>query len=161
MTAYTKVLDEGRAYIVGIRSLDDDCTIEEEYMVVGNHQESMVSCDCRQFERVGILCSHALKILDVMNIKQLPDHYVLKRWTREARHGVVHDISGRHVLENPKLDASRRYKFLSHKFISLASQAADFEECFAFVDNALETLGQQVEQMVEVNTNIQSNLDRV
>ncbi|EEC68884.1 hypothetical protein OsI_37524 [Oryza sativa Indica Group] len=41
----------------------------------------------------------------------------------------------------------------------LASQAADFEECFAFVDNALETLGQQVEQMVEVNTNIQSNLE--
>jgi hypothetical protein len=29
---------------------------------------------------------HALKVLDLMNIKSLPPHYVLKRWTQE--HGV-------------------------------------------------------------------------
>ena len=106
-------------------------------MVIGDHSQGSVSCSCQQFVRVGIICSHAMKILDLMNIKQLPEHYVLKRWTREARSGVVQDIFGRHVVENPKLDASRRYKFLSQRFNSLASRAANFEECFEFLDNAL------------------------
>jgi hypothetical protein len=32
-----------------------------------------------------ILCAHGLKVLDLMNIKTLPTHYVFKRWTKEAQ----------------------------------------------------------------------------
>ena len=35
-----------------------------------------------------------LKVLDLMNIKSLPTQYVLKRWTREARSGTIHDSKG-------------------------------------------------------------------
>jgi hypothetical protein len=47
-----------------------------------------------------------------MDVKQLPDQYVLKRWTRETRHGITQDNVDRKVSEDPKLDATRRYKFL-------------------------------------------------
>lgn len=43
----------------------------------------------------------------MMNIKLLPDQYILKRWTREARCGTVQDIHGRNVLENLKIDAKQ------------------------------------------------------
>ncbi|XP_073151646.1 protein FAR1-RELATED SEQUENCE 5-like isoform X1 [Henckelia pumila] len=44
-----------------------------------------VVCGCMKFQSVGILCSHALKVLDCRNVKIVPSQYILKRWTRDAR----------------------------------------------------------------------------
>ncbi|XP_028052915.1 protein FAR1-RELATED SEQUENCE 5-like [Camellia sinensis] len=44
-----------------------------------NLQGPMVSCTCKLFESYGILCAHALKGLDMMNIKDIPKQYLLKR----------------------------------------------------------------------------------
>lgn len=57
----------------------------QEYIVVFNSSDNRVVCNCMKFESMGVLCSHALKVLDYRNIKVLPKQYVLKRWTREAR----------------------------------------------------------------------------
>ena len=86
----------------------------------------MVSCSCRLFERIGILCRHALKGLDLVNIKHLPERYILKRWTRDARSGIIQDMNGREIVENPKLDATLWYKNLCRIFFLLASRATDF-----------------------------------
>jgi hypothetical protein len=83
MSAYIKAVEHNE-YIVAIGSLDNESTFEEECRVVGNYSEQLVTCSCGQFERAGILCIHALKVLDVMNIKSLPERYILKRWTREV-----------------------------------------------------------------------------
>ncbi|KAK3158131.1 hypothetical protein QOZ80_2AG0133280 [Eleusine coracana subsp. coracana] len=56
-----------REYIVAILEK------ERQYKVSGNPSEQTVSCSCRKFETLGFLCSHALKILDTMDIKYLPD----------------------------------------------------------------------------------------
>lgn len=150
MAAYTKIPDDRSAYVVGITHLNAKSKHEKEYLVVvSDPTQGKVSCGCQQFERVGILCSHALKILDLMNIKQLPEHYVLKRWTREAQCGVVHDMFGRHVVEDPKQEASRRYKLLSQRFNSLASRATNSDDCFVFLDNALYALEKQMEEKWE------------
>lgn len=98
-----------------------------------------------------------MKVLDLINIKLLPDHYVLKRWTREAKFGTIHDNQGRSIIENPKLDAMLRYKFLSHKFLSLAYQAANYPECCSLMDNALDCLGRQVEDKISACTSILSD----
>ena len=36
---------------------------EEEWEVTGNPVEQTSSCSCGQFDRLGILCAHALKVL--------------------------------------------------------------------------------------------------
>jgi zinc finger SWIM domain-containing protein 3 len=59
-----------------------------------------------------------------MNIKSLPTHYVLKRWTREACSGKVQDNKGRDIIENPKLDELLNYKDMARKFNNLALRAA-------------------------------------
>ncbi|PPS10408.1 hypothetical protein GOBAR_AA10230 [Gossypium barbadense] len=56
-----------------------------EYTVSYNLSNNTVCCSCMQFEFIGVLCSHALKVLDYSNIRSLPSQYILKRWTREAR----------------------------------------------------------------------------
>jgi hypothetical protein len=52
------------------------------------------------------------------------------------------------VDENPKLDAVLRYKFLSLKFVILATQAASSEECCILIENALDSLCKQVEGLM-------------
>lgn len=55
------------------------------YTVLYSSEDDSVACNCMKFESVGILCSHALKVLDYRNIKIVPSQYMLKRWTRNAR----------------------------------------------------------------------------
>ena len=92
-----------------------------------------------------------------MNIKLLPNHYLLKQWTNEARCGTIQDTKGRNIIENPKLDAMLRYKFLSHKFHDFAYKAAADSECSLLVDNALDSLAKQIEDKMSGSTNILSD----
>jgi len=44
-----------------------------------------ISCSCSKFETMGLLCSHALKALTIKNICKIPESYILKRWTKDAK----------------------------------------------------------------------------
>ncbi|XP_043714415.1 protein FAR1-RELATED SEQUENCE 5-like [Telopea speciosissima] len=99
---YIKFRNESNAlyeYVVAVVEQEGD------FKVLCNLFESMVECSCRKFETFGILCCHALKILDVLDIKFIPEAYVLKRWTRAARDMVVKDNKGKQVEEDVHLDS--------------------------------------------------------
>ena len=91
----------------------------KDHRVIWNPFEKIVSCSCRKFERIGILCSHALKILDVMDIKVLPEKYILKRWTKDAKNETVQDFNGRDIKADTKLKVTSRYKFLGPMHVKL------------------------------------------
>jgi zinc finger SWIM domain-containing protein 3 len=55
------------------------------YKIIWNPSDQNLSCSCRKFETFGILCRHALKFFDVLDIKLIPDEYITKRWRRDAR----------------------------------------------------------------------------
>ncbi|KAK3139377.1 hypothetical protein QOZ80_5AG0382320 [Eleusine coracana subsp. coracana] len=44
-----------------------------------------LSCSCKKFETMGILCSHALSALGLKNVDRIPERYILKRWTKYVR----------------------------------------------------------------------------
>uniref|UniRef100_A0A2N9INJ9 Protein FAR1-RELATED SEQUENCE n=1 Tax=Fagus sylvatica TaxID=28930 RepID=A0A2N9INJ9_FAGSY len=83
---------------------------------------------CKKFEFVGILCFHALKVLDLRNIKIIPGKYFIKRWMKSAKVGSVEDVHGCIVEEDPRLVMSSRYKELSRTAIKLTTWAAESEE---------------------------------
>jgi len=143
MAVCTRVLGDNK-YAVAVGSLHDDLRFEVEHTVVGDLLNQTVCCSCGMFNRVGILCVHGLKVLDLMNIKMLPTHYILKRWTREARSGNIQDRHGRNVIENPKLEAQLRFKYLSHKFHNLAYKAAGSLECCLLLNNALDCFAHEL-----------------
>jgi hypothetical protein len=144
----TKALDGTNEYLV------EDFTYEEEYKVVSDPLKETVVCSCRQFDRIGILCSYALKVLDLMNIKSLPPQYVLKHWTWEARTITVQDNQARNIIKNPKMDAMLRLKYMSHKFLNLAHQIANSPECTMLVDNTFNILDKQITEKVNKSTSI-------
>lgn len=145
MAARANVLDVDK-YVVAIGSLHGDLTYEDERIVLGDNLNQTTTCSCRMFERTG------LKVLDLMNIKTLPTHYVLKRWTREARKGSILDKHGRNVVENPKLEAMLRYKELSHKFHTMAHKVANSAECCMLLENALDSVGPKLEEKINAST---------
>nr|XP_025877975.1 protein FAR1-RELATED SEQUENCE 5-like [Oryza sativa Japonica Group] len=148
MVACTTALEGNNCYLVAIGSLDENCTFEKEYKVVGDPLEQTSTCGCGMFSRTGILCAHALKVLDLMNIKSLPSQYVLKRWTRGARSGTVQDNHGRSIIENPRLNEMLRYKDMTRKFLNLALRAASHPGSTLLVNNALDILTKQVEEEI-------------
>ncbi|KAG8362812.1 hypothetical protein BUALT_Bualt16G0037600 [Buddleja alternifolia] len=62
--------------------------------VVFDKHKCEVQCSCHKFETMGILCKHALKALDFMNVGFLPESYIKKRWTKNVRNRVPYNESG-------------------------------------------------------------------
>ena len=79
MAACTTPLEGNNEYVVAVGSLDENCILEKEYKVTGDPVDQTSTCNCGQFNRIEILCAHALKVLDLMNIKLIPEQYILKR----------------------------------------------------------------------------------
>ncbi|XP_059437602.1 protein FAR1-RELATED SEQUENCE 5-like [Corylus avellana] len=71
-------------YIVALYEKD------KEYKVIFNRDNKIILCSCMKFETFGILCCHALKVFNLLDIKIIPDTYILKRWTREAKSGHIY-----------------------------------------------------------------------
>ncbi|XP_074304093.1 protein FAR1-RELATED SEQUENCE 5-like [Silene latifolia] len=44
-------------------------------------------CGCKMFEFRGILCRHIMKCLDVLDVKAIPDKYILDRWRKDLVRG--------------------------------------------------------------------------
>ncbi|XP_042499683.1 protein FAR1-RELATED SEQUENCE 5-like [Macadamia integrifolia] len=102
---------------------------------------------CKKYETFGILCCHCLKVLDVLDIKCIPDSYILRRWTRAARSMVVEDHKGKQVVEDVNLDCTQRYRYLSPQLVKIALQASNSVEGFALVKNGIKELCQQLESI--------------
>ncbi|XP_073360485.1 protein FAR1-RELATED SEQUENCE 5-like, partial [Aegilops tauschii subsp. strangulata] len=153
MAACTRVLDGNNKVGVAIGSLHGDLHFEEERIVIGDPLTKTASCSCGMFNRTGILCGHGLKVLDLMNIKTLPTHYVLKRWTREARNGSIQDRQGRNVVENLKFEAQLWYKGVSHKFHTMAHKVTNSLECRLILENALDCVGPQLDEKLDATMN--------
>ncbi|XP_078176653.1 protein FAR1-RELATED SEQUENCE 5-like [Carex rostrata] len=136
-------------YSIRISDLDDAYRSDKSYKVFGNPVNETISCSCYKFESFGLLCCHALKVLDAMNIKRLPEKYILKRWTNEANKDMVEDT---------KLIAARRKWELCRKFTEIASKAVGSEQLSTLVDSTLHTLGRQVDglDMILVPGNVQN-----
>ncbi|KAL6544224.1 hypothetical protein OROGR_010721 [Orobanche gracilis] len=82
-----KVQKEGTVttYIVGQATKD-----QSKWRTVSYDSDGVVvSCECKHFESIGLLCRHALCIMWLSHVTEIPDRYILRRWTIESRHRIV------------------------------------------------------------------------
>ncbi|XP_042515266.1 protein FAR1-RELATED SEQUENCE 5-like [Macadamia integrifolia] len=107
---------------------------EGNFNVECNPVGPTIACSCRKFETFGILCCHALKIFDVLDIKFIPANYVLRRWTRGGRSMIVKGDDGTQVEKDVNLDCTQRYRLLCPKLVRIASEASNSSEGYALVD---------------------------
>ena len=48
-----------------------------------------ISCSFKKFKSLGILCCHALRVFSIKNLTRIPSQYILKRWRKEAKKGMM------------------------------------------------------------------------
>ncbi|XP_020421308.1 protein FAR1-RELATED SEQUENCE 5-like [Prunus persica] len=58
------------------------------------------SCSCKRFEFVGIICKHILALFRRDQIEYMPDKYILKRWKKTAKSGLVSDANGNKIKDS-------------------------------------------------------------
>ncbi|XP_073287105.1 protein FAR1-RELATED SEQUENCE 7-like [Primulina huaijiensis] len=65
---------------------------DERNTVAFNTSNLNISCSCKMFEFEGVLCRHSLKVFQIMNTRELPSRYILHRWRKNAKYGILRDI---------------------------------------------------------------------
>ncbi|KAK4760089.1 hypothetical protein SAY87_023220 [Trapa incisa] len=68
-----------------------DMDDQKEHIVQFDSATLNVSCSCKKFESMGILCSHCLSCLHMKNVNVIPHQYILKRWTKIAKDRAAHE----------------------------------------------------------------------
>ena len=75
---------------------------EKAHIVWFDHLNSNISCSCKKFESLGILCCQALQVFSIKNLTRIPSQYILKRWTKEANKEMMTYEQDNHSLSNDK-----------------------------------------------------------
>ena len=52
------------------------------YVVKFNTPSFIISCSCKGFESMNLLCRHALRVTNVKEVTQIPNQHILKRCTK-------------------------------------------------------------------------------
>ncbi|CAM8963905.1 hypothetical protein QQ045_005365 [Rhodiola kirilowii] len=125
------------------------------YTVSMNISEMRASCSCQMFEYSGILCRHILTVFTVTNVLTVPHHYILKRWTRNAK-----TCAG---LDEPNVDPRRaesltaRFNNICREAVKLAEEGAICVETYDVAINALRDAGRKISAVQKSNAKPLSN----
>lgn len=134
---------------------DEECKCN---IVKFNCLEVKVTCSCKKYESTGILCSHALKVLDVRNVDRIPSHYILKRWTKSAKDRMVVDDHKQEIADQSKRRLSTFTCKAMYKTLHAISKSVAVEENQKIVENHLDMALKEVENVLKAKRTI--NLDR-
>lgn len=128
----------------------------KKYMVTLDSSNAMINCSCQKFNSMGILCSHALRIYNIKGILKIPDQYILKRWSKNARH-VIYE----HIISGSKKDSASNsttstaaadgllYRdAIMKSFYNLVLETQEHKEAQKMMWNLLEIGVQRVRQCV-------------
>lgn len=129
----------------------DDFEERQNFLVSWNEAALGIYCLCRSFEYRGFLCKHAILVLQMSGISSIPSHYILKRWTKDAKISQT-------VTEMPNSLHYRvqRFNELCKRAIKLGAEGSLSQEAY---DIAFQALEEALENCVGVNNSVRSVLE--
>lgn len=119
------------------------------YFVTLNVSEMNASCTCQMLEYSGILCRHVLTVFTVTNVLTLPSHYILKRWTKNAKSWV--GLDEQHADPQCIETLTTRFNKLCQEAFKLAEEGAVAPETYNAAISALREAGKKI---VSVKKNV-------
>lgn len=117
-------------------------------LVEFNPTETIVTCSCRKFESMGILCMHALKVLNNNNILSLPSKYILKRWTRFAKDGSVSSGQLATGGSGSQVSLTVRYSRVCRKALAVTLRSAVSKDALDVLEHGLDKIIAQMENVL-------------
>lgn len=139
--AVNKVKEDGTNTIYKVGKYDDQ---RRTHTVTFNLSETRACCSCQMFEFSGILCRHILKVFTISSIRILPSHYILDRWTRNAKSRVVLNERGTAMRANFRESVTLRYNNLCKQAIKCVEEGATSGESYDVALHALRAAWEKV-----------------
>ncbi|KAG6517140.1 hypothetical protein ZIOFF_020520 [Zingiber officinale] len=95
---------------------DGKRTMNKNHGVLYNTEEKEIQCICGSFQFRGILCRHALSVLKLQQVHEIPLRYVINRWKKDFKQLHALAQSSDDVIANNRID---RYDYLSMRCLQL------------------------------------------
>ncbi|XP_021892550.1 protein FAR1-RELATED SEQUENCE 3 isoform X1 [Carica papaya] len=134
-----RIEGDGAVSTFRVAKFEDD---NKAYIVTFNYPEMRANCSCQMFEYSGILCRHVLTVFTVTNVLTLPSHYILKRWTRNAKTSVGMDERSGDL--NGQESQTLRFNNLCREAIKYAEEGAIAIETYNVALGALREGGKKL-----------------
>lgn len=149
----SKADDDGEITTYQVAKFGED---HKAYYVRFNVLEMKASCSCRMFEFSGILCRHILAVFRVTNVLTLPSHYILKRWTRNAKSCIALDEHVNDVFSSYLESHTVRYNTLRHEAFKFVDEGAESVETYtvamAALEEAIEKVSKEMKNEGKIST---------
>ncbi|KAF7148204.1 hypothetical protein RHSIM_Rhsim03G0080800 [Rhododendron simsii] len=140
-------LFQNTAYKVIATNEDDDRVVYAVHRIKGSgsrvrevvvdKSSNHVRCSCKMFEYAGIPCRHMLAYFSRMQIDDLPNEYILRRWTKSAKAMRVRDDLGSGMKEICDTSLLERRNRLFQLATTLIDEAVLTEDTTEFVEELL------------------------
>ncbi|PKA66735.1 Protein FAR1-like sequence 5 [Apostasia shenzhenica] len=108
------------------------------YLVNYTASENRISCSCFMYEVSGILCRHMHRVLMVIGALTLPEDYIMKRWTRNAKSSIFSFEQFTSVLSNSYGALTLRFSDLFRDVIRFAEEGAASAVMYKIAKEALQ-----------------------
>ncbi|XP_074266872.1 protein FAR1-RELATED SEQUENCE 9-like [Silene latifolia] len=149
--------NEDTTKVFRVYPLDDPVS---HHVVTFDSAINLISCSCRKFDEVGMLCYHSLRVLHLSSVSDVPERYIKKRWSRYAKSEVwerLREQSSSIVPSDDRLSWRREILCNLHTLI-LQSQGSS--EARAFMDQVYTSACAGIRKILEQSrTNQNTNND--
>ncbi|XP_020421334.1 protein FAR1-RELATED SEQUENCE 7-like [Prunus persica] len=98
------------------------------------------SCSCKRFEFVGIICKHILALFRRDQIEYMPNKYILKRWKKTAKSGLVSDANGNEIKDSADPGLLIKWSTMSRLASDVVEDALMSEEGCELLSETLKSL---------------------
>ncbi|XP_035834134.1 protein FAR1-RELATED SEQUENCE 5-like [Helianthus annuus] len=131
-----------------------------EDFVMMREDDMTLYCTCKRFEQFGLLCSHIFCVLRMLDIREFPQRYILRRWTREAvPNSAPGAILGINETEDRYNEANRVVREITYSTESVINKlVTNFDALCSFRDHVVNYFKTADESVV--NAPIKSRRER-
>lgn len=140
------VLQQGKVYEVFV----SPNSIQKEYrprkhIVIVDLPNENYSCICGKFSKDGMLCSHVLKVMLDLNVRKIPEKYIIERWRKKER-----KETKKHIMQKENGDNSvLMFNVLSRKGADIASKASKRKRTYDYLVDELDKLEKNIDLMIQ------------
>lgn len=154
----SKAEDDGEVTTYQVAKYGED---HKAYHVKFNVMEMKAACSCQMFEFSGILCRHVLAVFRVTNVLTLPSHYILKRWTRNAKSSVTLEEHVNDAFSSYLESHTVRFNTLRHEAFKFVDEGAESVDSYTVAMAALEEASEKVSLEMKNEGRISSTNGRI
>ncbi|KAL2942095.1 Protein FAR1-RELATED SEQUENCE 1, partial [Bienertia sinuspersici] len=84
-----------------------------KHQVCFDKESHQIHCTCKYFSKMGILCSHSLRVYHLYCVGRIPEEYILKRWCKSAMSSQsVEELCGRSKVVQSSVWRAQTLRFL-------------------------------------------------